>query len=119
MKKILTEAAAVGDITARAISYKSRVPAAYYYENCAWGTPFIGGSYQFLANGVRNLDARTYFFFVATGITPVMSMKMVGKSAVDTGRPKSRRPARARNPSSARKTAWLHPVCPRERAPHA
>jgi len=81
MKKILTEAAAVGNITARAIAYKSRMPAAYFYKNSAWGTPFIGGSYQFLADGVRNIDARTYFFFVATGITPAMSMEMVGKGS--------------------------------------
>jgi len=81
MKKILTEAAAVGNMTARAIAYKSRMPAAYFYENSAWGTPFIGGSYEFLQDGVRNLDARTYFFFVATGITPAMSMEMVGKGS--------------------------------------
>ncbi|MEE8608617.1 MAG: DUF1254 domain-containing protein [Nitrospiraceae bacterium] len=81
MKKILTEAAAVADITARAIAYKSRIPAAYFYKNSAWGTPFIGGSYQFLQDGVRNLDARTYFFLVATGITPAMSEKMVGKGS--------------------------------------
>ena len=81
MKKILTEAAAVGNMTARAIAYKSRMPAAYFYENSAWGTPFIGGSYEFLQDGVRNLDARTYFFFLATGITPAMSMEMVGKGS--------------------------------------
>jgi hypothetical protein len=82
MKKILTEAAAVGNITARAIAYKSRMPAAYFYKNSAWGTPFIGGSYQFLKEkGVRNLDARTYFFFYATGITPAMAVKMVGKGS--------------------------------------
>jgi hypothetical protein len=81
MKKILTEAAAVGNITARALSYKSRIPEAYFYENSAWGTPFIGGSYQFLGDGVRNLDARTFFFFCATGITPAMSEKMVGKGS--------------------------------------
>jgi len=81
MKKILTEAAAVADITARAISYKSRIPEAYFYENSAWGTPFVGGSYQFLEKGVRNLDARTFFFFVATGITPAMSEKMIGRGS--------------------------------------
>ncbi len=81
MKKILTEAAAVGNITARAIAYKSRIPEAYFYKNSAWGTPFIGGSYQFIADGVRNLDARTYFFFYATGITPAMSIEMVGRGS--------------------------------------
>ena len=82
MKKILTEAVAVGNITARANAYKSRLKDSFFYENSAWGTPFIGGSYEFLKQkGVRNLDARSYFFFYATGITPAMAMKMVGKGS--------------------------------------
>jgi hypothetical protein len=82
MKKILTEAVAVGNITARAIAYKSRIPEAYFYKNSAWNTPFIGGSYEFLKEpGVRNLDARTYFFYYATGITPAMAEKMIGKGS--------------------------------------
>lgn len=82
MKKILTEAAAVGNITARALTYKSRIPEAYFYENSAWCTPFIGGSYEFLKEkGVRNVDARTFFHFYATGITPAMAKKMVGKGS--------------------------------------
>jgi hypothetical protein len=82
MKKILTEAAAVGDITARAIAYKTRMPEAYFYENSAWNSPFAAGGYLFeKQKGVRYLDARTYFFFYATGITPAMAMKMVGKGS--------------------------------------
>ena len=82
MKKILTEAAAVGNITARALAYKSRIPEAYFYENSGWNSPFIGGSYEFLKEpGVRNIDARTFFFFYATGITPAMAEKMVGKGS--------------------------------------
>jgi hypothetical protein len=79
MKKILTEAAAVGNATARAQVFRSRLKDAYFYPNSAWCTPFIGGSHEFLSQpGVRNLDARTFFFYYATGITPAMSMKMVG-----------------------------------------
>jgi hypothetical protein len=82
MKKILTEAAAVGDITARALAYKSRVPEAYFYKNSAWNTPFIGDSYKFLKQkGVRNLDARTYYFLYATCITPSMTEVMIGKGS--------------------------------------
>ena len=82
MKKILTEAAAVGNITARALAYKSRIPEAYFYKNSGWNSPFIGGSYEFLKEpGVRNIDARTFFFFYATGITPAMAEKMVGKGS--------------------------------------
>ena len=82
MKKILTEAVAVGNITARALAYKSRIPEAYLYKNSAWCTPFVGGSYQFLKEkGVRNLDARTFFFLYATGITPAMSEVVIGKGS--------------------------------------
>jgi hypothetical protein len=82
MKKILTEAAAVGDITARAIVYKTRMPEAYFYENSAWNSPYLAGGYLFLKQkGVRYLDARTYFFLYATGITPAMAEKMVGKGS--------------------------------------
>lgn len=79
MKKVLTEAAAVGNATARATVFRSRLKDAYLYPNSAWCTPFVGGSYEFLSQpGVRNLDARTLFFYYATGITPAMAAKMVG-----------------------------------------
>ena len=82
MKRILTEAAAVGNATARALVFRSRLKEAYFYPNSAWCTPFVGGSHEFLAQpGVRNLDARTFFFYYATGITPAMAMKMVGVGA--------------------------------------
>ena len=79
MKKILTEAVAVGNATARTITFKTRMKEAYYYPNSAWYTGFVGGSYQFLSQpGVRNLDARTLFHYYATGITPAMAIKRVG-----------------------------------------
>jgi hypothetical protein len=59
--------------------FKTRMKDAYFYPNSAWCTPFIGGSYEFLTQpGVRNLDARTFMFYYATGITPAMAIKMVG-----------------------------------------
>jgi len=78
MKKILTEAAAVGNATSRAILFRTRMKDAYFYPNSAWVTTFAGG-YEFLSQpGVRNLDARTMFHYYATGITPAMALKMVG-----------------------------------------
>ena len=78
MKTILTDSAAVGNATARAILFRTRDKSAYYYPNSAWLTTFSGG-YEFLLQpGVRNLDARTMFHYYATGITPAMAMKMVG-----------------------------------------
>ncbi len=81
MKKILTEAAAVGDATARAIAFHMRDKNAYYYANSHWELPFIGG-YQFQTQpGVLNLDAYIYYYFMATGVTPAMEEKMVGRGS--------------------------------------
>ena len=78
MKKILTEAAAVGDATARAITFRIREKADYYYSNSAWRLPFVGG-YKFEEPpGVLNLDGYVMFYFLATGVTPAMEAKMVG-----------------------------------------
>lgn len=79
MKTLLTEAVAVGNATARTITFKTRMKEAYYYPDSAWFTGFVGGSYQFLLQpGVRNLDARILFHYYATGITPAMALKRVG-----------------------------------------
>lgn len=78
MKKILTEAMAVGNATARAATFRPRLDV-YYYPDRKWFTSFAGGSYEFLSQpGVRNLEARVLFHYYATGITPAMAMKMVG-----------------------------------------
>jgi hypothetical protein len=79
MKKILTEAVAVGNATARALTFRPRIDGVYYYPDRRWFTSFPGGSYEFLKQpGVRNLDGRVLFHYYATGITPAMAMKMVG-----------------------------------------
>ena len=77
MKKILSEAAAVGNATARALSFQPRDPRYYPYPNSRWINPFISGVY-FLDDGARNLDARTFYYFLALGISPAQSIKMVG-----------------------------------------
>ncbi|MFM7677113.1 MAG: DUF1214 domain-containing protein [Synechococcus sp.] len=77
MKKILTEAAAVGDATARAIGYRMRDRAGYIFDNANWRYAFFGG-YRFeWQPGVANLDAAAFFFFLATGVTPAMDTKIV------------------------------------------
>lgn len=81
MKKILIEAAAVGDGTARAIAFHTREKEAYIYPNSAWQNPFLGG-YKFQTQpDVLNLDAYVYFYFMATGVTPAMEAKMVGRGS--------------------------------------
>jgi len=81
MKKILTEAAAVGDATARAIAFHTHEKAALYYENSNWQLPFIGG-YKFQIDpDVLNLSAYIFYYFLATGVTPAMEEKMVGRGS--------------------------------------
>src|SRR5208283_3847290 len=64
-----------------AISYRARDPQVYFYPGKAWSTPFVRNSYQFLGDGARLLDARTMFFYNATGVTPAMAIQMVGKGS--------------------------------------
>ena len=78
MKQILVDAAAIGNATARALSFNSRDELMFFYPGKSWFTPFVGGSHEFIQNNVRLLDARTVFFYMATGITPAMSVKIIG-----------------------------------------
>jgi hypothetical protein len=80
MQVILTEAAKIGDATARAIMYRWRNANGYYYPNSAWRLGFIGG-YKFEENGARLLDAYSGFFFYATGVTPAMDSRIIGKGS--------------------------------------
>jgi hypothetical protein len=78
MKAILTEAAAVGDATARANAFQSRDRDFFYYDDSNWQVAFVGG-YKFQSQpGVDNLDGANFFYFMATGVTPAMEEKMVG-----------------------------------------
>jgi hypothetical protein len=82
MKKILTEAANVGAATVRTLATRPRDDSFYYYPGEGiWVKPWPGGNYEFLSDGVRMLDGRAFFHFFATGITPAMTSKMVGKGS--------------------------------------
>jgi hypothetical protein len=81
MKKILTDAANIGAVTARTVAFKMREPDAYFYPHSAWRLPFFGG-YQFeVSPGVSNLDGAIFFYYFATGVTPAMAEKMIGKGS--------------------------------------
>jgi hypothetical protein len=77
VRRILAEAAAVGNATARAIVFRTRDRDAYYYPSSNWKTAYIGG-YDFSPGGVLNLDARTLLFYLGEGVSPAMAVKMVG-----------------------------------------
>lgn len=81
MKKILTEAAAVGDATARALVFKYPEDIAYY-PGSAWVQGFVGDNYKFQSQpGVDNTDALVHMLFYATGVTPAMSLKILNKGS--------------------------------------
>ena len=84
MRDILEDAIKVANATARAIYFQVREPDVYLYDSGYWKTGFVGGDYRWLkdgGNGGRYLDARTYFFYIATVNTPAMALKMVGKGS--------------------------------------
>ncbi|RWN66246.1 MAG: DUF1254 domain-containing protein [Mesorhizobium sp.] len=81
MKKILTDAANIGAVTARTIAFKIRPKDAYFYQDSAWRLPFLGG-YKFeSAPGVSNLDGAVFFYYFAIAVTPAMEEKMVGQGS--------------------------------------
>lgn len=93
MKKILTEAVAVGNAATRTIFMSPRDPSWYYYPDSSWSNLLFQTGYEFEtpipqitaegvkpypATGYRTLDARSYFFYGVTGITPGMAMRLTG-----------------------------------------
>ncbi len=83
MKKILTESAKVASVTARTLISRPRDEAFLLFpkNSKVWTNPFVGGSYKFEVNGASLLDARAAFHFFATGITPAMAKKIIGKGS--------------------------------------
>jgi hypothetical protein len=94
MKKILTEAAAVGMAVSRTLAYKARESEGFaYYPGSAWVNELWLGGYTmetpppmvtpegvvpFPPTGAKTLNARTAMFYYATGITPAMIMRLTG-----------------------------------------
>ena len=83
MKEILTDAANIGAVTARALALNIRGRDAFFYPDSksSWRLPFFGG-YKFQSQpGVSNLDGAAFYYFFATGVTPAMEEKMVGQGS--------------------------------------
>jgi len=95
MKKIFTDAAAVGSANGRALNWRFAVshPEWAYYPDSHWGnmlfeggaffeTPppaFSGGMFKpYPATGARTLDSRTAFYYAYTLDSPGMIMRIPG-----------------------------------------
>lgn len=81
MQKILDEAAKIGAAIVRTQMAKPRSDYMYLYENSQWINPLAYRNYLFEYEGARLMDARGAFHFYATGITPAMSLKLIGKGS--------------------------------------
>ena len=80
MKRLLTEAATIGDATARTTLYSPREKGYFIYpdSDSSWVMGFANKDVFFEVDGARNLDARTSFYFGYTGVTPAMALTHPG-----------------------------------------
>ena len=94
MRRILEDAAAVGNATSRALFFDPRASEGFgYYDGSGWFNMLWVGGYTFEtppplvtdqgikpfpATGVRKLHSRTSFLYAATGVTPAMCMRLTG-----------------------------------------
>lgn len=82
MQDILRRAAAAGSVTVKTLISKPRDDLAYWYPGESyWQNAFPGSEYTFTIDGVMKHDFRAAFHFYATGITPAMAFKAVGKGS--------------------------------------
>ncbi len=76
-RTLLSEAARTGSAMARANSFASRDADTYYYKDRKW--QFIGDvPYNFMKDGVLEVDRRAYVYYMALGNSPAMMAKNVG-----------------------------------------
>jgi hypothetical protein len=84
MKKLLSEAATLGDATARVITFHPRIDGVRIYPDdpkSVWSTPFANKNTSFEADGTMGLDARALYYFNAGGVTPAMATTRVGQGS--------------------------------------
>jgi len=82
MKKILADAAAIGNAAARTISYFPRETGNMLYgENSAWVMAYANKDTAFEKNGAYNLDARILFHFGYIVVSPAMAVTVPGKGS--------------------------------------
>ncbi|MEQ9692561.1 DUF1254 domain-containing protein [Shimia sp. SDUM112013] len=82
MQSILDRAAAAGAVTVKTLISKPRDDRAYWYPGESyWQNAFPGGAYTWIIDGATVQDFRSAFHFYATGVTPAMAVKAVGKGS--------------------------------------
>ena len=94
LRRTLTDAAAVGSATSRALFFDARASEKFgYYDDSAWFNMLFVGGYTFETppphvsadgikplspTGARKLHSRTSFMYAATVVSPAMCMRLTG-----------------------------------------
>ena len=82
MKKILTDAASIGNAAARAISYFPRDSGNLTFKDSdAWVTAYADKDTTFTRNGAYRLEPRVLFHFGYICVSPAMAMTVAGKGS--------------------------------------
>ena len=82
MKQILTDAMAIANGAARAISYFPRDPGNLTFKDSeAWVTAYADKDTTFTRNGAYRLDPRVLFHFGYICVSPAMAMTTPGKGS--------------------------------------
>ena len=79
MKTLLTDAVALGNATARSITFYPRTPGNYIYgEDSGWLMAYADKNTSFTYDGAYNTEAATWFYYNAIGVTPAMAVTRAG-----------------------------------------
>ena len=108
-RAMLSEAARTGSAIARANSFASPIRDTYFYEDRKW--QYVGDvPYNFVKDGILQVDRRAYVYYMALGNSPAMMAKNVGVGSYYLWTYKDA-PATS---STARRTtsSTFRPMCP-------
>ena len=83
MKRILTDAIAFANATARSLVWYPRAEGVRIYPDTdsAWMMAWENKDCFFERNGARNLDARSMYHYAYTAVTPAMAVSVAGKGS--------------------------------------
>jgi len=85
MTKILTDAVAIGNAVARANNYYPRndLKMVYFYQDkpTEWVMAYPGKNVYFNYDGVMDTDARVFFHYTYTAVTPAMATPHEGRGS--------------------------------------
>jgi hypothetical protein len=75
MKRILKDAVAIGDVTARAVTYSPRYPGQYAFNDPdgTWVVPFADHDSSWIADNARKLECQIYYHYNCIVVTPAMA----------------------------------------------